>query len=84
MSQLTSGTDVNTINAAARAIKELDLLRLRLPFDHSMAAEDDNHWDQARGHLLAIIEGSGRFVMDNSTHTVKPVNTGCIGEEGLR
>jgi hypothetical protein len=75
MSQLSDKTDIHTIRAAARAIRELDRVCFHLPFNNSVTAEDDNHWTQARDHLFAIIHTAG-YAVDSNSYRVKRVNSG--------
>lgn len=75
MATLAEQTDIHTIRAAARAIRELDRVCFHLPIDNRITADDDNHWQQARQHLFAIIETAG-YRLDYDTYRVKRVNSG--------
>lgn len=75
MSQIAEKTDIYTVRAAARAIRELDRVCFRIPFNNSITAEDDNHWTTARNSLFAIVETAG-YKLDSNSYRPTRVNSG--------
>ena len=64
MNKIVEKTDIHSIKAAARAIREIDRVCYR--------TEDDNLWIIARRNLFAIIETGGYMI--DPEYKVKPVN----------